>query len=591
MHLPTRPPASRQHGFILITVLLTLVLIATIGTTLLLKSTSELQQVGNSQALAQARASAEAGQADMFFAVANPGVAVITRVIKPYSDAFASSNGNAATTSIIPNSAYSTVLANIKAQMPDLVGTANGINSLSSITFRTMRTDTGGYVRTGTSQVQPYFIDYSITAQGTQGVNKRTVTTEGTIKILLGRLPLNQYILLANDGGGGTDGRSGWLDSTSSYDGPVHVNRNLSLSGTPTFSAGLSLASDSVFMNTSCTSFTFVTVRGQQSSGCTVPNTGGNGIQYSVPTVALPTNAASQNRAALGLDSTDLTQPSPAEICTALTLVPCTSVPNATYVPIRNGRPSGGIYLQGNGQVTLSTLAGRQIYRLTDASNRVTTVTTDYVANTTTVVTPSGASTTYPGLLNGQVYVTGDLTSLSGPARTGALPIPLPASSVVPSVIPPALAPLSQLNIAAGGAVNVTGDVTYSDDPRTVNNAQNVLGIISGTKNVNIGTTAPRDVYLQAAILTGAAGTGLGVVNPNSGGVRGSIHLLGSLAEDTDQIRGYTNNSGTPVSGYSDDLHFDQRFTNGAVAPPYFPATTRFAVQTSFPIQRSWTER
>jgi len=586
-----------QDGFILITVLLTMVLLAAIGTTLLLKSTSEIRQVGNAQGQAQARADAEGGQADMFAQLANPGIGIMNTVIRPYSDAFANSNGNAATTPIIPESAFPSVLTSLQARFPNItttVGTGvSAHSSTSAITFRTMRTDTGGYTRTGNSQVQPYYIDYAITATGSQNLNKRIVTTEGTMKILLGRLPLNLFVLLANDGGSGSTGTSGFFDSSTSYDGPVQVNQNLALSGTPTFAAGLSVASPSIWMNSSCGRFTFVRVVGQQSQGCTVPNTGGNGIQYNTDPVPLPTNAASQQRAALGLDPNLLTAVSNTEICTALNpaATPCSTVTNGVFVPIRGGRPSGGIYVQGNGQVTMSTSNGKQVYTVTDASNRVTVVTVDYTAQTTTVRPPTGATSVYPGLPNGQLYVSGNLTSLGGPARTGTLPNPAPSSSV-PGVVPPAVASASQLNIAAGGAVTITGDLTYTDDPRLPGStAQNVLGIISGTQDVDIGTAAPNDIYIQAAILAGASGTGLGVTNYNQGGPRGAIHLLGSLAEESDQLRYTVNGSGVVGSGYVDDLHFDRRFTNGGVSPPFFPTTTRFAVQTGFPIQRTWAEQ
>lgn len=587
----------QEDGFILITVLLALFLLILIGTTLMLKSTSELKQVGNSQGQAQARAAAEGGQADMFYAVANPGLVVINNVLKPYADSFANSRANAATTPIIPPSAYAAILSSIKAQMPDLVTPATAgdpASSTASITFRTIRTDTAAYnATTAATQVQPYYIDYSIQAQGSLGSNTRKVATEGTLKILLGRTPLNLYILLANDGGGGITGQGGFLDGTSSYDGPVHVNKNLSLSGTPTFSAGLTVSSDHIYMNsnTDCTQgFNFTSVIGQQSSGCTVPNTAGNGIQYNTPNINLPTNADSQERASLGLDSTNTTAPTNNETCTAIAKpVPCANVPTGVYVPTSGGKPSGGIFIQGDGQAKLSVVAGKQIYTLTDSAGVITVVTVDYVAKTTVVV--SGAKTTaLAGVPNGQLYVSGKLTSLSGPTRTIPIPNPAPSESV-PTQIPPAIASGSQLNIAAGQGVTVTGDITYQDDPRSVSTATNILGIISGTGNVNIGTAAPNDVYLQAAILTGVTDTGLGVDNYNQGGARGAIHLLGSLAEESDQLRGVVNQNGTAVAGFSDDLHFDRRFTNGTFAPPFFPTSTKFAVQTGFPLQRSWNEQ
>lgn len=581
---------TREQGFLLPTVIAVLALLLLLGTTMVVKSTSEMSQAGLSQGQAQARAYAEAGQADMFYYIANPGLSAIDAAFAPYVKAFASSNSDSRVTPIIPASAYPTILAAIETSFKDISNSGTGYSSTSSINFRGLRGDAGSFNLNG----QSYYLDYSITGTGKVGDNARTVTTEGTVRINMGRQSLNQFILLANDGGSGSNGTSGFFDTSSVYDGPVHVNKNWALSGKPTFLAGASISDSYAWMNDAkgCSGFAFVKVSGQQASpgGCTAPNTNGKGLQYNTAVIDLPKNARSQARASLGMDATDLTALSTGDVCTALGLLgSCGSVPAGTYIPSKAGAVSGGIYVQGDADVTLSTSGTKQVYTI-KANNVTTTITVDYAAKTTTYTKSTGGTAVLTGVPNGQLYVSGNIVGLGGPNRTGSLPSPAPTASV-PSVVPPALASASQLNVAAGGAVTIDGDLTYTDDPRTTPSASNVLGIISGADSVVIGDGAPADVYINGAILAGSTGKGLSVKSPGVRPPKGAIHMLGSLAEDTDQIRGQVDGSGNAVAGYADDFKFDQRFFNGAVAPPFFPATTQFAVQTGWPIQRTWNEQ
>ncbi|OLV16864.1 DUF4900 domain-containing protein [Deinococcus marmoris] len=584
--------SQKNQGFILITVLMVMALIAVIGTTLLIKSTSELKQSSNSEGQARARGYAEAAQADMFYDLANPGLISINDAFTPYVNLFSQSNANPSVTPIVPASAYQSVLASIRGAFPPLnsPGSLTAGTYTSTINFRSLRADEGSFNRNG----QTYYLDYSINGAANTFGNRRNVVTEGTMRINLGRQSLNQFILLADDGGSGSNGSSGFFDTSSTYDGPVHVNKNWALSGNPTFLAGATTSSSFIWMNDAkkCAGFTFVKVSGQQASpgGCTTPNTNGKGLQYNKDPIDLPKNAFSQARASLGLDEKDLSAPSKAETCQGLGLTTCpNTLSKGTYLPANGNIVSGGIYVEGNASVTLSTSGPLQLYTIKDQNNKITVITVDYQANTTTYLNPSGVTKVLTGIPNGQLYVSGMITALSGPPRTGLLPGTLEPGKV-PAVIPPAIAAKTQLNVAASGQISLTGDLTYKDDPRQVANAQNVLGIISGTDHVTVGDAAPDDIYVSGAVLAGANGRGLKVQTPNGGRPRGAIHLLGSLAESEDQIRGQVTQSGTPSAGYADDFRFDQRFFNGAVAPPFFPATTKFGVQTGWPIQRTWNE-
>jgi len=291
------------QGFVLVTVIAIMLLLLLVGGTLLLKSTSELKQSSNSEGVAKARGYAEAAQADMYFSLASPGIAKINTIFKPYVTAFASTTNSAATTAIVAPTQYAAILTALEAAFPDITTTSTDGSFTSTISFRALRADASSF----SSISQSYYIDYAITGQSTQGGNSRSTTTEGSMKVALGRTSINQFILLANDGGSGTNGTSGFFDTSSVYDGPVHVNQNWALSGRPTFRSGASFSGPSVWMNNSCSGFNFVKVTGNQSSpsGCTNPNTNGFGLQYNTDPIPLPQNAQSQARAALGQDPTD----------------------------------------------------------------------------------------------------------------------------------------------------------------------------------------------------------------------------------------------------------------------------------------------
>ncbi len=243
-------------------------------------------------------------------------------------------------------------------------------------------------------------------------------------------------------------------------------------------------------------------------------------------------------------------------------------------------------------RVVLSVGSGNsQVYNIT-VNGVLTTITVNYATGITTLT--SGLITqTSARIPNGQLYVEGNITSLTGPARSGALPTTLPATSV-PSQVTPAIARNTTLNITSSKTITLTGDLTYQDDPRSVAGAKNVLGLISGDGEITVGAAAPNDLYLHAALLTGKNDKGFSVVNYNSRALSGSIHLLGSMAESKDPPRGIatigSNGTITMVKGYGDDFRFDQRFLNGAVAPPFFPATTTFTAQAAWPTQSNWQE-
>ncbi|WP_309570225.1 DUF4900 domain-containing protein [Deinococcus sp.] len=575
---------ERTHGYILVTALAFMVILIIMTTIIMTGSVTGVQQAGGEAGLVRARAAAEAGQAQAGYTLSQTLVPGINSIIGTYASSFAAAGNNPATTNVIPTSQYSSVLSSMNGLAGTTSsGTVGGVTYTSRITFSNFREDRASF----NANNQRYLVDYVVASSGQQGDYLRNVNVQGYVAMLLGKTPLNAFLVMANDGG---SVQGNFFGTGMNYDGPVHINQNWMFAGTPIFSMGATTSASSVKMY-NCNTSTWQAVT-TQSNNCTTPNWGGVGLAYSKPNVPLPANAFSQARAALGLDATNTTSPNTSARCTALGLSSsCSSVPTGVYTPV-----NGGIYIQGDAAVTLSVASpnNSQVYTIVQGST-TSVLKADPLTGVTTITKNGGAATTLSTPLNGQLYVEGTITSLSGPARTGTLPNPLPSNNGVPTQIPPAIATSTRLNIAAATDIVVQGDVTYQDNPATNSGAKNVLALLAGTGNLRVGTTAPNDVYLHGAVVAGASGKGMSVDNYSAGVLRGAIHTLGSLAEDTDPPRGLANigSNGliTMVNGFGDAFHFDPRFVNGSAIPPFFPTTTTFAANTALPVQRSWVEQ
>lgn len=584
---------KRDQGYVLLAAVMGMVVVMALLTVMIMTSVSESSQSGSQGGLVRARAAAEAGVSDANFYLTNQGLSDINAVLNSYATAFAASNNNAATTPIITNT--SAARSSIAA-IPGMSGSnaLNGANYSYTIRFTDLNADNGSFNLQG----QQYYLNYTIVSVGSVGSYKRTVSTSGLLRVQMGRKYLNQYVLLANDGG---SQQGNYFITGMDYDGPVHIAGNWLFYGYPTFSMGAETEGSSVKMQT-CGGQKLDISTQTGPDACTQPNWNGRGIQYSAPTARPPSNGYQQAYPALGIDTSSMTAaqrnqaPSIGTICTNLVISPCpgstAALSDGVYVARSGSSMNGGIYIKGNASVKLSVNNGKQVYTLVDSQNRTTTITVDYAAATTQIVSPSNVTTLLSGVPNGQLYSTGSLT-VTGPARTGPIPSPPPDTSV-PSQIPPAVASNSKLNLTAEGDMVINSDLTYQDDPRSVSGATNVLGLISGSGNMRVGSSAPNDVYIQAALLSGASGKGFNVDNYGSGSARGSIHLLGSLAEDQEPPRGvfaFVNNAAVIQHGYGDAFHFDQRFLNGGNAPPFFPTTSTFAANASWPEQQTWREQ
>ncbi|RJF72800.1 hypothetical protein D3875_15875 [Deinococcus cavernae] len=156
---------------------------------------------------------------------------------------------------------------------------------------------------------------------------------------------------------------------------------------------------------------------------------------------------------------------------------------------------------------------------------------------------------------------------ISGPARlstsySGTIP---PLNSM-----PPALASFSKMNITAANGFSVDTDLTMSNPPcdnastlsgSCTNNPDNALLLYAAAGNVQIATTAPKDVTLYSAIMASKGGLGVDGYNTITG--KGKLNIIGSVVEDGPKLKYSGSNGRAPVYSY------DKRMRD----PDLFPAS------------------
>jgi len=302
-----------------------------------------------------------------------------------------------------------------------------------------------------------------------------------------------------------------------------------------------------------------------------VPNFYG-GFQRGVSKIALPQNAYSQQRAAIGGDPTDTSSVSNREIRDSLHIHggnPNDPPPTGVYVPNRDGGVSGGIYVQGNAKlVTLSLDSnGNQVYTIKDANNVTCTITLDRAHNQT-IVSGGQNPGTYSGIPRGIIYTQGEITDLKGPDRVNGVP-------------PPAIEGENQLLLVAKNDIIIQRDITYED----YDNGKNILGIYSTSGNVRIGTSAPNELCIDAFVMASSYQKVFTVDNYWSGNYRGQVHLRGGVVQNYYGPFGTFNTYGK-LTGYGRDFRYDRR----GFEPPYYPLTRVFEVDEPIPQVIVWRE-
>lgn len=126
-----------------------------------------------------------------------------------------------------------------------------------------------------------------------------------------------------------------------------------------------------------------------------------------------------------------------------------------------------------------------------------------------------------------------------------------------------------QLTIGSSGDVRVVNSVTYADNPKINPQSKDLLGIVAG-QNVVVDRAAPANVKVEASIM--AINRSFGVENWWERPPKGTLTVNGGIIQANRGIVGsFNGNTGTKLSGYTKDYHYDPRL--GAMSPPSFPTT------------------
>ncbi len=311
------------------------------------------------------------------------------------------------------------------------------------------------------------------------------------------------------------------------------------------------------------------------------------GYQWGQAALPLPSNSYNQEDAVLNGVGSQTTSVTDSQLNASVKNISGTAYPtggtsSGVYLPYSTSASScpsglsapcftgGGIYVQGNAGVVLTAStdsAGNptEVYTITQGST-TTKVTVDDTTDTTTMSSGStntvingvpqedpGTSTEADGTM---LYVNGEITSLSGPS-SGA-----------------AVANGTALTVTAASDVNITGNITYQEEPVTLtatgstpadtlipaNNQGQMLGIFTAGGNVNLDLQNSGNLEVDASIAEIAAGGSGGL--DNTGAAINTLTIVGGRIQNTIQS----------INTTTRNVFFDRRYANG-MAPPFFPST------------------
>lgn len=415
-------------------------------------------------------------------------------------------------------------------------------------------------------QSQVYDFNYTITSSGTYNAASRSIVSEGRLRVSATRGSFADYLIFTDDHAT-PDGTTIWFHTSGYFDGRVHSNGKLRLAGFPTFEDLVTSGIQEAWYNNNDSP---VSLDANFNATIDVPNFYG-GFDRAVPTINLPTNSFSQERASLGGNAADTNPMTDTERRSLLGIGGTGPLTNGVYVPNSGGLLSGGIYVAGGAEKMLLTVDGsdRQVIEVRDRNGDTTEITIDYVNGTTQVDPPSGTPTTYTGVPVGSMYSNGQIDDLRGPDRSG-------------STVVPALAPDHKMTISSNADIIIERDLGSKD----FDGAESILGLFSSGGDVRIGGGAPDDLVIDAFVMASDNDAVFTVDNYNSGTYRGQVHLRGGMITNLYGAFGTFDGSGV-TSGYGRDFRYDRR----GLIPPFFPLTQRFVTDDPVPVVLAWREQ
>ncbi|MGZ4829584.1 MAG: PilX N-terminal domain-containing pilus assembly protein [Candidatus Angelobacter sp.] len=438
-----------------------------------------------------------------------------------------------------------------------------------------------------------YIYNYTLQSIGqAQGSQSTTLTDRGSVTVNATLVPVNSTTSFAA-WGMFIDQSPVCNGSTlvpGTISGPVFSNGgwNFGTSGSYIFTDTVGSASPTAGyqFSTACDA---VGATSDKKGNQTIAPTFQAGFNMGQPKIPLPANDYNQEQAVLDGKGVATNPVSKSDLHNAVKDVHGNAYPNSgatsgVFLPysIQNGTPTftgGGIYIEGNSTVVLSTATGpnaspQQIFTITQGSPAVTTTVKIDPGNNQTIVT-SGSNTVnitgVPKIIDPitnasspatMLYDNGSITSLSGPGQ-GL----------------PAIQNGSDVTITAAQNVAITGDVLYKTEPVTLtqnqlpgqpadtlipgNDTHQALGIFTATGDIQLNNKqANGNLEIDASLATISA-TGTGGLT-NVGAAINTLTIVGGRIQN--QIKN--------INATTRNVFFDRRFAQNGFAPPWFPSTT-----------------
>ena len=260
---------------------------------------------------------------------------------------------------------------------------------------------------------------------------------------------------------------------------------------------------------------------------------------------------------------------------------------DGVYIPSAAGAGSGvtgGIYIQGdatdikldvdgmagtagpNSEITIVQGANTTIITLVmqpivlpvpSTLNGVAAGGTTIPDNTTLVKEAGNTYTSYGGINNGLLFIDGSINSLHGDNHRG------------------------KMTIASNESINITDNIYYYDRDESksifednIPAIDDSLGLIAAGDMVIDRYTPHNDIEIDAIIM--ALNTSF-FYDGWKTDLKGTLSLLGGLIQSARGPVG-THSAGTKITGYSKNYNYDTRMANpaGGYLPPYFPTTGQY---------------
>ena len=420
---------------------------------------------------------------------------------------------------------------------------------------------------------------YTIKSTGVAGVNNSTRKIESVVQVrsFAGYAYFSDEELFPNNPdiphGFGYAGGTIWFGNNDVIGGKLHSNDQIHIYGNPTFKGKVTSAAESIDYWAGEGSYTEEEMLAMFEQGKQLGVARIDLPQYRA--VTDPDNPKSLQRIAWGSSSS----------------VPTT---NGVYVPNDGNNVTAGIYVKGDiDDLSLGLNAGNSETTINQIStiNTITTITNVSVSNSITLPagtildgSPLGASYTVPqnttliktdetasggnieytnhsGITNGLLYSHGKIKKLHGTQK-------------------------GKLTIAAHQDIIITDDVVYDSMPENPDydtldytSITDTLGLITEGDVIVSEAWAPYDIQINAVMMV------LGTSFFYEGWYdkyRGTLGFYGSfIQKQRGPVGTFYSSTGQKRSGYTKNYYYDQRMSSSYPGmsdslPPYFPTTGNY---------------